>query len=169
MLPLAKTNKKAFLDFLENKFYGGSGLEVAYAHNDKFSKWHLWQDVRDDAYFVEKVNQRSIFHQSELVIDIDPKKGDDKILLLKSVLTKLNKWNLKPVIFDTGNKGFHCIVIDDSLAKYSPEKRKKVHMNILSYLNADTMKASIRTLIGLEYAPHRLTGKIKKVIAYEYS
>jgi len=154
-----KIKKKAFLDLLQNNFFGGSGLEVCMLKKlpdgDRSStKWQLWDQVRDSPWWVENINQRRIA-PCEIVFDIEEKE------LVTAVFEQLDRHNICYLPFFTGSRGVHAHAFSDELMKINTNEMR----DMLSYLGADIQKASNRTLIALEFAPHWKTGNKKEVLS----
>jgi len=129
-----------------------------------FSKRHNYRKVgfRRDP-FLKTVNARTIL-KNEIVFDFDPpnkmtpetykEKLTDIINLLKKTFKDVH-------VFDTGSRGIHVHVYENKMFQMNIEERTEYRRQYLKIFNADLQKASERTTINIEYAPHWKTGKIK--------
>lgn len=149
---------KCWLDYL---FYdiGKQNYDfyLQYSKKDEImTKWKKYSEVCFDyenpknKWFLEHCNQRQIL-PIEIVLDLEEKNQ------LKPTVQKLKKFNLMYYIFGTGSRGYHIHIF------FNKELTSEEKSKIINYFGADTQKASNKTLIALEFAPHWKSGEIKQI------
>ena len=114
--------------------------EICFDIENKKNKW-----------FLSKANQRQIL-PFEVVLDLEEKKQ------LKPSIEKLKELGVRFYVFSTGSRGYHIHLFFDR------ELSKEERLKIIKYFDADTQKASDRTMIALEFACHWKSGKEKELI-----
>jgi len=152
--------KKGFLD---NLFYTVGkqkyDFELCYLSKEKDikTKWRKYSDIgfnidnKENKRFLEIANNRTILG-NEVVLDLDNPE------LFKKLIEQLDNDEIYYKLYKTGSKGYHFHLLFDG--ELTPEEK----LEIIKKYNCDTQKASERTMIALEFAPHWKTEKPKELI-----
>jgi hypothetical protein len=162
--------KKFFLEHLANKY---GDFKIAKMYKDKNGDVHsskhktvLECNEVDDRLLYE-ANNRQLF-ESEIVIDIDPKKGElpEKTKRkFKSYCNYLDSLSICYRGYSTGSRGYHIHITNKSLLFIQPHYRQQLRQSILStFKGYDLSKSSDKTMIALEFSNHFKTGKPKTLL-----
>lgn len=169
----ANTSKRDLLDVLNNcwQFDSPTGnLQVAILNKQtgQHSRWVDWFDIRDNPWWVEKVNNRLI-GIPELVFDLDPALSETSEQTKMKIPKFAKLINQDPEVtflagYSTGSRGYHLHFMINDFWKYRPPTLTKIKRYLLEKYKSDIGKAVPRSMIAIEGCPHWKTGNPKKVI-----
>lgn len=171
---IEKGQKRNVLDLLDNclEFDSPDGLQVNFMWKNEqgdscSSKWMGWKAVRDNPWWVERVNNRLIAKQ-ELVLDYDPEPNETPESFqqrLKGHLEAHRNYDSKIMgIFSTGSRGSHIHILVPKLIFKDNMDRELMKAYWIKLNQADPTKAKSRCMIACECGPHWKTGKPKRLI-----
>jgi len=171
---IKSNNKRQVLDILDNSLEfsspGGHLQVCALLKNDddiKHTTWRYWLDVRDDPWWIEHANNRLIA-KIETVLDIDPHTNEPEADFLNRI-TQIELQSLLPRrigdhpigTFSTGSRGIHIHIFRPHYATQPDDMIRIMKMKDILDAGADTAKATLRSMIACELAPHWKTGRPK--------
>jgi hypothetical protein len=162
--------KRHLLEHLANK-YGDFKIAKMYkdkegdVHSSKHKTVLACNETNDKLLY--EANNRQIF-ESELVIDIDPPKGENPAKTkrrFQSTCNFLNRQGLGYRAYSTGSRGYHIHLIFPKLLSITNYERTQMRQRILSQFKGyDLSKCSNNVMIALEFSEHFKTGKPKTLI-----
>lgn len=163
-------------------------LRFCYTYTGKdgekyFSKWislfQLWHLAPEDkvpgqfdtrTQFFSKIQHRTIL-PCELTFDIDDARLGRKMVFpnikSKAIFIKnqlIQKYNLDPIIYFTGNKSYHITCIIPKLLELDIQERQEYRSKMINNYGCDDLKKSESCPIALEGAIHYKSGKKKEVV-----
>lgn len=165
--------KRAYLDELNNLLpfkdkHNVGDLEVCIMDKGNYfnSQWKSWFEVRENNWWVKKVNNRLIA-LPEVVIDLDPEKNESKEEFekrLKKALDYLKKRGYDFCTFFSGSRGYHIHIIMPDLMRYERDRYmlENIKLLLIKKLGGDHQKSCLRSMIAIAGAPHWKTGKKKR-------
>lgn len=165
-------DKRLFLDLLDNNltFASTSGqLEVCYLNKatGEASKWHQWKAIRDDDWWVARINNRLIAKE-EIILDMDPDKNETQDTFFSRCQIQNAEVEEKMLrvlgTFTTGSRGIHIHLLYPELHKYSPRHREGLRAAMIKSARADMAKSTERVMIALEGTSHWKTGGEKVLL-----
>ena len=138
-----------------------------------YSKRRTYQDIcfSKDSFWLRRVNVRSIL-PNEIVLDIDPQKGETSENLKKrailgiapEVIRKVNSRGIVIRVFDSGSRGIHLHIFSKLMLYLPQHKRNFIRRFFCEKFNADLQKTTEQVMIALEFANHFKTMKTKKLL-----
>ncbi len=155
----------------------GSKFYLAYAEDDKWTKWYdyewLMEQPQDTKIipclskgfvsikeFYEIANNRTIL-DIEIVLDLD---SPEQKARYPQMIDIIKRTGYTFYAYKTGGKGKHIHILNPKLRELSPYDRMKQKEWIISLMFGESIKANEKVMIMLEYSNHRKTGKKKEVI-----
>lgn len=168
----AEHRKATFLDMLNQSMPYDSvdGNLLLMAMHGRKPIWAAWTsiwEVRDDPRLIAEANNRLI-GVPEVVFDYDPEPNERKSAFCRRVLQEWRRMIRDGLLimaaYTTGSRGFHIHVLIRGLVLKPLHRVRAIKQFLLEKYGADLMKASTKSMIALERAPHWKTGNPKKRI-----
>lgn len=159
----------SYLQWACNKF---GDFKVATSYPDgRWSKHYSVMEIWHSGEFwrLAQANHRTLFN-NELVLDVDPIKGEKEGHIykrFKSILERLNDEGYEYTAYFTGSRGYHIHMFFDELALFSKYKREKTREYILKEYHCDLMKKGDAMMIAMEFTKHWKSGKPKTTIIHK--
>lgn len=162
--------KKHFLEHLANKY---GDFKIAKMFRDKEGEVHsskhksVFECNFNNDKLLYEANNRQIL-ESEIVIDIDPPKGETPEKTrrrFESTCKFLNRKDIEYRAYSTGSRGYHIHIIYPDLLTINNYIRTQLRQQILGQFKGyDLSKSSNNVMIALEFSTHFKTGKTKTLI-----
>jgi hypothetical protein len=162
------------LDVLDNMmpFDSPDGkLQVAYLDKkrDIATKWQSWID---HPHHGNPMLNNRLIGIPEVVYDFDPMENESTESFnfrLQHQLETMSKERVNIVgVFKTGSRGIHIHAIHPEVVEWPRDRIHKWKQYCINRYGSDPAKATLRSMIAIEGAPHWKTGNRKEAILNAY-